>query len=50
MPQIKSRIHENIQDNFREANIEILSPHYRMQREDRPFNSGYRIEDSLEDN
>ena len=50
MPQIKSRIHENIQDNFREANIEILSPHYRMQREDKPFNSGYRIEDSPEDN
>ena len=45
MPQIKSKIHENIQDGFKAAGIEILSPHYRMRRNDTEYNSGFRIED-----
>lgn len=34
IPKIKSEIHQNIQDRFREKEIEILSPHYRMMRRD----------------
>jgi small-conductance mechanosensitive channel len=30
----KSLLHENIQDEFKKANIEILSPHYRYNRMD----------------
>ncbi|GAB3195008.1 small-conductance mechanosensitive channel [Pontibacter aydingkolensis] len=33
MSQIYSDIHQNIQDKFNEAGIEILSPHYRAQRD-----------------
>ncbi|MEJ8802582.1 mechanosensitive ion channel family protein [Pontibacter sp. H249] len=33
MAQIYSDIHQNIQDKFNEAGIEILSPHYRAQRD-----------------
>jgi len=32
MPHSYSQIHQNIQDQFRQANIEILSPHYRVER------------------
>jgi len=32
-PQIYSELHENIQDAFNEAGIEILSPHYRADRD-----------------
>ncbi|MBD1397438.1 mechanosensitive ion channel family protein [Pontibacter sp. JH31] len=33
MATIYSNIHQNIQDKFNEAGIEILSPHYRAQRD-----------------
>ena len=33
MALIYSNIHQNIQDKFNEAGIEILSPHYRAQRD-----------------
>jgi small-conductance mechanosensitive channel len=33
MPQIYSAMRQNIQDVFREANIEIMSPHYRAHRD-----------------
>ncbi|MDX5419184.1 MAG: mechanosensitive ion channel family protein [Hymenobacteraceae bacterium] len=33
MAAIYSHIHQNIQDKFNEAGIEILSPHYRAQRD-----------------
>ncbi|WP_439880852.1 mechanosensitive ion channel family protein [Pontibacter sp. MBLB2868] len=33
MAVIYSNIHQNIQDKFNEAGIEILSPHYRAQRD-----------------
>lgn len=33
MPKIKSDLHGNILDLFNEANIEILSPHYRADRD-----------------
>ncbi|MDX5346474.1 MAG: mechanosensitive ion channel family protein, partial [Hymenobacteraceae bacterium] len=33
MAIIYSGIHQNIQDKFNEAGIEILSPHYRAQRD-----------------
>ncbi|MCC9165365.1 mechanosensitive ion channel family protein [Pontibacter harenae] len=33
MTMIYSNIHQNIQDKFNEAGIEILSPHYRAQRD-----------------
>ncbi|MBC5994147.1 mechanosensitive ion channel family protein [Pontibacter cellulosilyticus] len=33
MAMIYSNIHQNIQDKFNEAGIEILSPHYRGQRD-----------------
>lgn len=32
-PAIYSELHQNIQDAFNEAQIEILSPHYRAQRD-----------------
>ncbi|MBN2663573.1 MAG: mechanosensitive ion channel family protein [Bacteroidales bacterium] len=32
-PQIYSELHQHIQDVFNEAKIEILSPHYRAQRD-----------------
>ncbi len=32
-PQIYSELHQNIQDGFNEAGIEILSPHYRAARD-----------------
>jgi small-conductance mechanosensitive channel len=32
-PITYSELHQNIQDEFNEANIEILSPHYRAQRD-----------------
>ena len=34
MQVIKSELHQNIQDRFSEAGIEILSPHYRANRND----------------
>ena len=34
MQVIKSELHQNIQDRFNEAGIEILSPHYRANRMD----------------
>lgn len=37
IPKVKSEIHQNIQDAFKEKEIEILSPHYRMQRKDYTF-------------
>lgn len=33
LPKIYSEIHSNIQDKFRDANIEIMSPHYRAERD-----------------
>ncbi len=33
MPRIYSTLHANIQDKFKEANIEIMSPHYRAVRD-----------------
>jgi small-conductance mechanosensitive channel len=44
MPVIRSDIHKNIQDNFRTAGIEILSPHYRMNRRE---SVGERIEEKV---
>lgn len=32
-PAIYSHIHQNIQDSFNEAGVEIMSPHYRGQRD-----------------
>lgn len=32
MPTLYSRLHQQIQDRFNEASVEILSPHYRVQR------------------
>ena len=32
-PAIYSDLHQNIQDAFNEGGIEILSPHYRAQRD-----------------
>jgi len=32
-PQIYSELHQNIQDGFNEAGVEILSPHYRADRD-----------------
>ena len=32
MAQTYSELHQNIQDRFKEANVEILSPHYRAHR------------------
>ena len=32
-PAIYSELHQNIQDAFNEADVEILSPHYRAQRD-----------------
>ncbi len=34
IPATYSALHENIQDQFNEADVEILSPHYRVHRED----------------
>ena len=34
IPATYSELHQNIQDKFNEAGVEILSPHYRMQRQD----------------
>lgn len=42
LPLLRSHIHQNIQDSFRENGIEILSPHYRMNRRE---STGERIED-----
>ncbi|MEZ5069454.1 MAG: mechanosensitive ion channel [Bacteroidales bacterium] len=36
-PAIYSEIHQNIQDGFNEAGIEILSPHYRAARDGNPM-------------
>lgn len=33
MPQIYSNLHQNIQDRFNEAGIEIMSPHYMAMRD-----------------
>ena len=33
MPQIYSNLHQNIQDKFNEAGIEIMSPHYMAMRD-----------------
>ncbi len=33
MARIYSELHQNIQDKFNEANVEILSPHYEAQRD-----------------
>jgi len=32
MALIYSRLHQNIQDSFNKANVEILSPHYKVNR------------------
>lgn len=32
-PQIYSELHQNIQDGFNEAGVEIMSPHYRAERD-----------------
>ncbi|MCK5914324.1 MAG: mechanosensitive ion channel, partial [Desulfuromusa sp.] len=45
VPLIRSNIHQNIQDNFRTASIEILSPHYRVNRTD---SVGEKIEEIQE--
>jgi small-conductance mechanosensitive channel len=37
MAAIYSELHQNIQDKFNEADIEILSPHYRAQRDGNPI-------------
>ncbi len=37
MAGIKSQLHANIQDQFTEAGIEILSPHYRAVRDGNPL-------------
>ncbi|WP_172826739.1 mechanosensitive ion channel family protein [Flammeovirga sp. SJP92] len=34
IPRIYSRLHQNIQDIFARENVEIMSPHYRANRED----------------
>jgi small-conductance mechanosensitive channel len=34
IPTTYSELHQNIQDQFNEAGVEILSPHYRVLRED----------------
>jgi small-conductance mechanosensitive channel len=34
IPASYSELHQNIQDQFNEAGVEILSPHYRVLRED----------------
>ena len=34
IPDTYSELHENIQDKFNEAGVEILSPHYRTHRQD----------------
>ncbi|WP_425390675.1 mechanosensitive ion channel domain-containing protein [Ekhidna sp.] len=36
MPRIYSELHSNIQDKFNEADIEIMSPHYRAVRDGNP--------------
>jgi len=33
MPEIYSKLHENIQDRFNEAGVEIMSPHYTQLRD-----------------
>jgi small-conductance mechanosensitive channel len=33
MARIYSELHQNIQDKFREAGVEIMSPHYRAERD-----------------
>lgn len=33
MPRTYSELHQNIQDKFNEAGVEILSPHYRAHRD-----------------
>jgi len=33
MPRIYSDLHQNIQDTFNEAGVEIMSPHYRQLRD-----------------
>ncbi len=33
MPELYAHLHENIQDNFNEAGMEIMSPHYRALRD-----------------
>jgi small-conductance mechanosensitive channel len=36
-PAIYSELHQNIQDGFNEAGVEILSPHYRSARDGNPM-------------
>jgi small-conductance mechanosensitive channel len=36
-PAIYSELHQNIQDGFNEAGIEIVSPHYRAARDGNPM-------------
>lgn len=47
MAYIYSQIHQNIQDTFNEAGVEIMSPHYRSQRDgnETTIPSNYRPED-----
>jgi hypothetical protein len=33
MLQIKSDLHQNIQDSFNRGGVEIMSPHYRAERD-----------------
>jgi small-conductance mechanosensitive channel len=33
MPRVYSGLHQNIQDAFNEAGVEIMSPHYRQIRD-----------------
>lgn len=47
MAYIYSQIHQNIQDTFNEAGVEIMSPHYRGQRDgnETTIPASYRPED-----
>jgi small-conductance mechanosensitive channel len=36
IPSTYSELHQNIQDKFNEAGVKILSPHYRVLRQDEP--------------
>lgn len=47
MAYIYSQIHQNIQDTFNEAGVEIMSPHYRGQRDgnETTIPANYRPED-----
>ena len=37
MPLIYSELHQNIQNTFNEAGVEIMSPHYAPIRDAKPY-------------